>query len=301
MITTRAFALFLCALPLASACRDTTEAKAAQMRQVEAVRRQELARRIAMVDAAPAKPVPLAKWIMPSELKEISGLALKQNGRVFAHGDELGMVAEIDPKTGIVVKRFLLEGEPKADFEAITIAGSDIYLLESNGRLSKFREGADGEQVPYERYDTRLGRECEFEGLAFEPDSSRLLLACKKVQTKSLRDEVVIYRFPLPLTDSARPTVLAVPLSEVIGANPWKRFEPSDITIDPTTGNYVLIASRQKALAVITPSGSVVRSEPLPPNHNQAEGIAVTRDSILIVSDEATKTPPAITLYRWRP
>jgi hypothetical protein len=29
--------------------------------------------------------------------------------------------------------------------------------------------------------------------------------------------------------------------------------------------------------------------------------VAVTRDNILIVSDEATQKPAAITLYRWRP
>jgi len=45
----------------------------------------------------------------------------------------------------------------------------------------------------------------------------------------------------------------------------------------------------------------VVRSEPLPGNHHQAEGVAVTKDSLLIISDEATSKPAAITVYRWRP
>ena len=38
-----------------------------------------------------------------------------------------------------------------------------------------------------------------------------------------------------------------------------------------------------------------------PGDHRQAEGVAITPDSILLVSDEANVKPPAITLYRWRP
>jgi uncharacterized protein YjiK len=300
MITARSCAILLCALPFLAGCRDTPQANAAQLREVQAKRQQLLAHRIAIADANPFKPVPLAIWIMPPELREISGLALKANGNVLAHNDENGIISEIDPKSGIVLKRFVLDGDPHGDYEAITVAGSDIYLLESNGKLYKFKEGLDGAKVPYEVYDTRLGHECEFEALTFEPDSSRLLMACKKVAAKSLADRLVIYRVPLPITDSTRPTVFSIPVSDVIGGNPWKHFHPSDITIDPISKNYVLIASLEKALAVITPGGQVVRSEPLPDNHGQAEGVAVTPDNILIVSDEATKAPASITLYRWR-
>jgi uncharacterized protein YjiK len=95
--------------------------------------------------------------------------------------------------------------------------------------------------------------------------------------------------------------MLEIPMSQVIGANTWKNFEPSDITVDPATGNYVLLGSHEKAIAVITPAGDVVRAASLPFGHNQAEGVAITRDGILIVSDEATQTPAHITLYRWRP
>jgi len=136
--------------------------------------------------------------------------------------------------------------------------------------------------------------------MAYEPDSSRLLLTCKKVGSKDMKDDLVIYRVPLPFADTARITVLAVPLEQVIGTNPWKNFEPSDMAIDPATKNYVLISSLQKGIAVITPGGDVVRSGPLPPGHPQPEGLAITTDNIMIVSDEATTKPAAITLYRWR-
>jgi uncharacterized protein YjiK len=287
-------------MPGAVACRETPKARAAELQRVAAERQQELARRIATADANPDKAVPLAMWIMPPQLREISGLALTSRGTVFAHDDNAGRVSEIDPKTGILLKSFSLLGNQKDDFEAITIAGNDIYLMASDGKLFRFREGADGQQVQFMVFDPHLNKQCEFEGLAYEADSTRLVMVCKRILDKQTPQDLVIYRMPLPL-NRATFTVLRVPLQEVVGSNKWKNFRPSDITIDPFTRNYVIIASHEKGLLVLTPDGDVVRSEPLPGEHQQPEGVAITNDSILLVSDEANVKPAAITLYKWRP
>jgi hypothetical protein len=62
----------------------------------------------------------------------------------------------------------------------------------------------------------------------------------------------------------------------------------------------VIISSREKGLIVVTPDGDVLRSEMIPGDHRQPEGVAITSDSLLLVSDEANVKPPALTLYRWR-
>lgn len=300
MIGARSFVLLAVLSPLVAACRETPQAKAAEIRAVEASRKQELARRLALADANPTKQAPVAEWIMPAELREISGLALTSRGTVLTHDDNIGRVYEIDPKTGILLKGFSLEGGVRGDFEAITIAGSDIYLLQSKGKIYKFKEGADAAQVPWSVFDTGLGKECEFESLVYEADSTRFVMVCKKIRGKSEPHEVLIYRFPLPL-DRSTMSMLRVPIDDVIGSNKWKNFHPSDINIDPITKNYVIVASREKGLLVLTPDGDVMRSEPLPGDHRQPEGVAITKDSILMISDEANVKPPALTLYRWRP
>jgi uncharacterized protein YjiK len=297
----RGLVLLVCALPGAAACRETPQARAAQARAVEATRKKQFDRRLLLADADPSMALPVAMWLMPPELREISGLAVTARGTVLTHDDNVGRVYEIDPKTGILLKGFSLKDGVRGDFEAITIAGTDIYLLESKGKIFKFKEGTDAEQVPYTVYDTGLKRQCEFESMAFEADSSRLLLACKKFLTKPAPHELLIYRIPLPLGDSSAMTTLRIPIRDVIGSNKWKNFHPSDINIDPITKNYVIISSNQKALAVITPGGEVVRSGPLPGDHRQPEGVAVTQDSLLMVSDESNVKPAALTLYRWRP
>jgi uncharacterized protein YjiK len=254
--------------------------------------------------ARPDSGAPIARWVLPRDLDEISGLALTADGRLLAHGDELGLVYEIDYRRGVIVKQFALGGSvARDDFEGITLVGDTVVLIASNGALYVAREGGNGARVEYTVQDTKAGRECEIEGVAFDAGVRSLLFVCKNVFTQSLRDSLVIFRWRLDRGNGPRLSKLTVPLRRVIGSNGWDGLHPSDITIDPFTGYYLIVASREKALIEITPAGDVIFARPLPGTHVQAEGIALTRDGLLIVSDEgrAAKGQPAVlTLYRWR-
>ena len=280
---------------------------------VLAEREARLAQAIAHPDSGAASGGAIARWLLPPELNEVSGLALTADGRLLTHGDQRGQVFEIDYRRGVAIKQFAL-GKPTVhdDFEAITVVGDTVVLLASNGTLYMFQEGANDARVEYTVHNTNLGRECEFEGLAFDPAIRALLLACKNVGMKSLRDSLVIFRWKLDGGQTSRLSKLTVPLGQVIGSNGWDGLHPSDITLDPFNGNYVIIASREQALVEITPAGKVVFARPLPGKHAQPEGVAITRDSILIISDERSTGATAkhahrgsmdesavLTLYRW--
>jgi uncharacterized protein YjiK len=294
----RQLALLITLVATTSSCQSKAERARAELRALDArVKRMEA--RLANADATNEVDEPVAMWLMPPELNEISGLALTDDGRLLAHDDELARVFEVDPRKGVIVKSFMLGKGLKGDFEGITVVGQDIYMTLSNGRLYRFREGANNSSVPFTTFDLRLGKECEFEGVAYDRDSAQLVLPCKTVKLKHLEDEMVIYKWKIGSKDSTGISMMSVELSEVIGTNKWKKFRPSDITIDPVTGNYVIISSLEKGIVVVTPSGDVVSSQPLPGKHHQAEGVAITKDNLLIISDEATSKPAAITLYRW--
>lgn len=290
--------LCLAVAGLSTGCNFRAEKAKAEAAALDA-REKRLEARLARAERTQSVDQPVAMWLMPPALAEISGIALTGDGRLLAHDDELARVFEIDPKRGVVLKSFMLGNGLHGDFEGITVVGQDLYMMLSNGLLYRFREGANQSRVNYATFDTHLGKECEFEGVAYEKDSARLVLPCKHVKLKHLDDEVVIYRWKIGSKDSTGITMLTIPLGEVIGDNKWKKFRPSDITIDPATGNYVLISSLEKGLVVMTPDGNVVRSQRLPGKHAQAEGVAITSDNILIISDEATSKPASITLYKW--
>ena len=290
----------------ASACRQADAAKAAAAARVDS---STLAQREARLDSSLARRGPpkdstvrgkaVARWIMPVGLDELSGIALMPDGRLLAQSDERGQISEIDYRRGVVTKQFVV-GRPtiNGDFEGITFADGFVFLMESNGTLYEFREGANGERVDYTTHDTHLGKECEFEGIAFDSTINSLLLACKNVGLKHLKDSLVIYRWRLD-GSGKRLSMLTVPLSRILPSLGEKDLHPSDITVDPSTGNYVLVASIEKAIVEITPAGDVVFARKLPGDHDQAEALAITPDSILLIGDEAKNRPAAITLYRW--
>ena len=242
---------------------------------------------------------PLARWVLPQNMNEISGLALTPDGRLFAHPDERGMVSQIDYRRGVVVKQFLLGRRGvQADFEGIAVAGDTMYLLASNGRIYEFREGANGANVDFSVHDLELGKECEFEGLGYDPAINSLLLACKHIGIKEFKDQLLIYRWRLTESGGERLSHLAVPVAEIAAQHGWKDIGPTGIDVDPVTGNYVL-TTMEHAVIVVSPEGAILEVRLLPATHDQPEGIAITRDSMIIISDEAVTRPAAITLYRW--
>ena len=299
MKRTCAAAVLLAAALTGVGCRPAPGQTADSVRL--AARGARLAQALASPDSGADHTKPVGRWVLPPPLSEISGLALTPDQRLLAHDDERGTVSEIDYRRGVVVKQFVLgtKHRVQADFEGITVAGDRIFLLASNGRLYEFKEGAAGARVDYTVHDTHLGKECEFEGVAFDPAIGSLLLACKRVASKKLKDFLVIYRWKLEEGSGPRLSMLTVPLDQAAGSNGWKVIHPSDITVDPSTGNYVLIASQQRALIEISPGGAVLMSRPLPGIHEMPEGVAITRDSILIISDEGVRRPAVVTLYRW--
>lgn len=280
------------AAALLLACRANGDLSEAQAKEL-AERERRLTERLASPGSDSG---PLARWMLPAQLVEISGLALTADGKLLAHNDEQAIVSVIDPRRGVVLKQFTVGDKPlRGDFEGIAVSGAEIFLMASNGTIYRFREGNDGDRVPYAMIDTKLGRECEFEGIAIDPDGV-ILLVCKTVAKKGPRDQLVIYRWDPRVS---RASVLGIPYASAIGNNGWKALHPSDIAIDPATRNYVVIAAQEKALIVVTPEGQVVRSGPLPEPSRQAEGVAIGSDGVLYVSDEGSTSAATISLYRW--
>lgn len=73
---------------------------------------------------------------LPSELKEISGMTMTPDGRLYAEQDESGIIYQVDPGNGEIVKKFYLGKPPvKKDFEDIAYANDKFYLLHSKARF----------------------------------------------------------------------------------------------------------------------------------------------------------------------
>jgi hypothetical protein len=112
----------------ASGCRPadaarTGRADSTTLTQRESRLEHSLAQRDSTVSDTTIQRKAIARWVLPRDLDELSGIALTRDGRLLAQGDERAQISEIDYRRGVVTKQFVV-GHPtlKADLEGIAVA-----------------------------------------------------------------------------------------------------------------------------------------------------------------------------------
>lgn len=230
------------------------------------------------------------QWQLPKKLKEISGLALSHDGRIFAHNDESGTLYEIDEKTGEIRKRFSLgERTARADFEGIAVVYEDIYLVTSRGTIYLTHEGNDREKVEYQQFPTDLADICEVEGLAYEPDGRFLMMVCKEVFKASDRDSILVYGWSVETRELSSPLIRIAP-DELLPRIDKNGFNPSGIEYVDELKRVLVIAAKQHLIVELTMDGEIVAVQKLSKKrHPQTEGVTVLMDGSLILADEGRK------------
>ena len=228
---------------------------------------------------------------MPKELQEISGIAMTDDGRLFTHDDELGVIYQIDYNTGSVVKRFSLGIKPvHADFEDIAIVKDKFFLVASNGKIFKFSEGKNSESVAYEVYVTPLSSRNNIEGLCYDVDTYSLLLACKQFPGEGYDDSRAVYSFSLKKMKLEKEPRFLISLNELKNKFGMKGFKPSSITRHPQTGTFFILSAHEPSIIELSSRGEILGCVKLPESvHRQPEGITFAPDLTLFISNEGVK------------
>ena len=238
------------------------------------------------------------QWKLPSRLKEISGLALSPDGRLFSVDDEKAVIYEIDYGKGKIVKEFAL-GKPalRGDFEGIAYLDGRLLLITSDGLLYSAVEGQDGEYVSYEKTDTEIGEECEIEGLAQDPDQSRLLIVCKEMHDDD--DELAIFVWHAAQGQEENGRRIKLPVNDILMQLETKNLHPSGIAIHPHSRSLFIIAARQRALIEMDREGGLISAGKLPKKkrHRQPEGVEISPAGELIISDEGDGSRARLAVY----
>ena len=240
----------------------------------------------------------LSQWKLPKRLREISGLELTADGRLLAICDEAAIVYELDYVEGGISKAFAL-GRPveRGDFEGIAVLDDLVYLVTSSGRLFVTREGADGDSMTFETYETGLRKTCEIEGLAADAQSDSLLIACKEKKRKD--DKLSVFAWSPSTKSVMAEKTIALPEKEIAKRLDKKRISPSGIAVEPATGNLFIIAARERAIMELKADGDLIDAIilPLAKRHRQPEGIALTRDGDLLIADEGAGKRAVLSIY----
>lgn len=243
----------------------------------------------ALLDGWDPRAAAVSRHELAGALREVSGLAVTTEGRVFAHNDERAEIHELDPATGQRLRRFGLgRDELTGDFEGLAWAEGRFFLISSDGTLHEFPEALDGERVEYRRHETGLGSVCDVEGLAFDARTRALLIACKTMYEDGAP---AIYAFELAGMSLERAPRYTIRLPD------GGELNPSGIVVHGRSGRLLLVAARQRLLIEMDRNGSVLATRELERRtHRQPEGIELLPDGSLVIADEGAGDPARLTV-----
>jgi uncharacterized protein YjiK len=252
---------------------------------------------------------------LSNKLKEISGLAMDKNNRLFGHEDESSKIYQIDHSSGKIVKSFTVGKKTiKKDFEGLAIASDLFYLVTSSGDIYEFGEGDDDEHVKYDKFKTFLQAKNDVEGLCYDKASESLLLACKGDPGKDYKGYKTVYSFSLINKKLSEQPVLKVDLS-IIEKQMEKGFSkkladffqiseggfaPSGIEIHPKSGTYYILSANGRLILELSRNNEILGISMLnKKNHPQPEGIAFSVTNELIIADEGGNGKALLTVYTY--
>ena len=227
---------------------------------------------------------------LSDNLKEISGLATDASGRLFGHQDEEGIIYELDPTTGKVLKRWGIgKWGLEDDFEGIAIVGDLFYLLSSEGELYEFREGDDKGVSEFKQYKTDITGKFDAEGLCYDPKTNTLLIVCKEFPGKDYNDgeEKTVFPFSMETKELIREPRFVLDVRTILKKTGEKDFKPSAIELNPSSGSFFLLSSKDQAIIEVSPAGDLLAAYELDKDiHPQPEGIAFGKNGEMYIGNE---------------
>lgn len=251
---------------------------------------------------------------LPGVLHEISGLTNVDASTIACVQDENGIVFIYDIINNQVKEQynFHIDG----DYEGIALVNRSMFILRSDGVLF--------EMPDYGSADSKLRTHVtgipakNNEGLCYDSDNNRLLIACKSKTGKGPehKDKRVIYGFDLSskkLSDEPAysfdiPAILAFAKEKKVNlhvsdnnvTDPVIRFLPSAIAIHPLSKKLYLLSAADHLLFIFGTNGALEYISPLDPQlFNKAEGITFSGDGDLFVSNEGQDRKPTMLRFNY--
>jgi len=243
------------------------------------------------------------KLFLPSEIEEISGLSYLEENKLLCIQDEQAVIYTID------MKEEKISSEQKfgknGDYEGIELVGKHVYAVRSDGQVYKTPVNAIDESLT-EVFKTSLSHKNDVEGLAYDAENKRLLLACKGIS--GLKNDIpgsrAIYAFDLTTHQLQDEPVFLIEIDQVnalLNRNDKKNaFRPSGIAVHPLTGQLYIIASVGKVLIVLNKNGSIDSIFPLTSSDfKQPEGICFAPNGDMFISNEGKGSRSTILRYNY--
>ena len=241
---------------------------------------------------------------LPPDLDEISGISFIDNTNLIAIEDEDGFAYQYNlDKNKITDKK---EFAGPADYEDVAIAGDTLYIINSEGKLYEIKDFKKAGKVQVQKFDTPFTGKNNIEGLAYDPQRNRLLIAPKDKGLDNDKDKE-IYEIDLKTKKLNTTPVYSINIKQIedyfkgdaleesskkflkaIGNQHLNDvFRPSALGIHPKSHEVYILSSINNLIVVLTPDGTLRKIIELKgEDFLQPEGLAFTPDGKLYISNE---------------
>ncbi|NCD68751.1 SdiA-regulated domain-containing protein [Mucilaginibacter agri] len=232
---------------------------------------------------------------LPDNLEEVSGIAFNKGNPdlLYAEEDENGRVYYM--KFGDKKAKFS-SFKKTGDFEDIAIAGDQVIMLQSKGRLFTFPIS----EVANPKIDDSKVQEFgdmlpkgEFEGLYADEASKQVYVLCKHCDIDKTTKQTSGFIFNLSddgkLTRGDKFEINVRHIANQV-KDPKVNFRPSALAQNPKSKNWFVLSSVNKLLVILNPQWKVLQVFHLNPStFPQPEGIAFDNQNNLYISNEGDK------------
>lgn len=224
------------------------------------------------------------KWEMPSQLKEISGIAYINKNLFACVQDEAGKIFIFNTATNSIEKE--IPFSESGDYEGIAVIGSTAYVLRADGKLFEVSNYDTKPNVIM--HSTHLTEKQDIEGLCYDKKNNRLLLSIKENEPGT-KDYKGIYAFDLASKKLAAEPVHKIDLNHTIWneVDDKDKIKPADIVVHPTTGDIYILDGPDPKILVMSPDGTTKNLYHLSESEFvQPEGISFTEAGEMYISNE---------------
>lgn len=194
-------------------------------------------------------------WELPEVLEEVSGIAYLGNGRMMCVQDENGTIFIYNLNSSEIEEEIEFSGG--GDYEGIALNENTAYVLESNGTIYRVTNFQSDPQVT--EYETPLNRGQDVEGLCFDRENNRLLLAIKEKEPEASNFKGIYAVDPQTMQMQQEPLFRLLfrdpVFEEVNEKNEHETFRPSEININPATGKIYMLEGANPKLLILDSNG----------------------------------------------
>ncbi|MES1198245.1 MAG: SdiA-regulated domain-containing protein [Chitinophagaceae bacterium] len=236
------------------------------------------------------------------KIKEISGIAWDKDRNVFiVHNDESGKVFFLNKETKIVQTEVTFGG--KGDYEDVAVANGSIYVLRSDGLITKVMQDSTGKGYGVEVGDLDISGSKDFEAMYYDDIRKALIIICKNCAMDSKSTVSAFAFYPDSIGFDPKP-VYTINADEIRNLSPKKtsKFQPSAVAIHPVLNKLFIVSSASNLLVIADRDGNVESVYYLSPKlFPQPEGIAFKQNGDMYISNEGVTAKSTLLKFVYKP